>query len=53
MISRYSRSEMAKIWADRHRYATWLRVELAVCEQLAKENVIPKKDWQELRKKSG
>lgn len=53
MISRYCRSEMAKIWADRHKYATWLAVELAVCEQLAKENVIPKKDWLELKKRAG
>ncbi|MEK6578234.1 MAG: adenylosuccinate lyase, partial [Bdellovibrionota bacterium] len=51
MIARYSRPEMAKIWDDRHRYQVWLKVELAVCQELAKEGLIPRKDWSELSAK--
>src|SRR4051794_4962601 len=51
MIARYSRPEMAWIWDDRHRYLTWLKVEMAVCEELAEQGVIPKKDMNELQKR--
>lgn len=49
MIARYSRPEMAQIWKDRYRYQVWLKVELAVCEQLAFEKIIPPSDWAELK----
>ena len=49
MISRYSHPEMAAVWNDRYRYQTWLKVEAAVCEELAAKGIIPKRDWVELR----
>jgi len=52
MIARYTLPEMAQIWDDRHRYQVWLKVELAVCAELARERLIPPKDWKELRSKS-
>jgi adenylosuccinate lyase len=52
MIARYTRPEMSRIWDDRHRYQIWLKVELAVCAELARERLIPPKDWKELRAKS-
>ena len=42
MIDRYSRPEMARIWSQEAKYATWLRVELAVCEAYARRGVIPR-----------
>lgn len=48
MIPRYTRPEMSEIWSDRARYLRWLEVEHAVCRQLARERVIPQKDWQML-----
>jgi adenylosuccinate lyase len=51
MIERYSRPEMARVWNDRHRYQIWLKVELAVCSELARQKMIPLKDWKELRSK--
>jgi adenylosuccinate lyase len=51
MIARYRLPEMGRLWDERHRYQVWLKVELAVCEQLAKEGLIPQKDWIQLRKK--
>jgi adenylosuccinate lyase len=50
MIQRYTRPEMAKVWDDRTRYQVWLEVELAVCQQLAREKWIPRKDWALLKK---
>lgn len=41
MIPRYTTSEMGHIWSDQHKYETWLRVEIAVCEVLAEQGRIP------------
>jgi len=48
MIERYTRPEMAAIWSEKNRYRLWLKVELAVSAQLAKEGRIPRKAWREL-----
>ena len=34
MIPRYTRPELIELWSDRHRYETWLRVELAACTEM-------------------
>ena len=34
MIPRYTRPELVELWSDRHRYETWLRVELAACAEM-------------------
>jgi adenylosuccinate lyase len=49
MIERYTRPEMAAVWNDHNRYLTWLKVEWAVCEELAKEDLIPAKDFKALK----
>src|SRR5438309_2161300 len=41
MIERYTRPEMARIWSEEHKLATWLRVEILVCEGWAREGAIP------------
>ncbi len=41
MIDRYSRPEMARLWAPEAKYEAWLRVELAVCEAYARRGLIP------------
>src|SRR4029453_6013393 len=41
MISRYTRSELAELWSDGHRYETWLRVELAACAEMEKAGTVP------------
>lgn len=51
MINRYSRPEMSSIWEDRNKYAIWLKVELAVAEEMASEGWIPKNVWKELSSK--
>jgi adenylosuccinate lyase len=41
VIERYTRPEMGRIWSEETKYATWLRVELAVCEAYARRGRIP------------
>ena len=41
MIERYTRPAMGRLWSDEGKYATWLHVELAVCEAYARRGRIP------------
>ena len=41
MIARYTHPEMGGIWSDQHRYATWLKVEIAAAEAMAEQGIIP------------
>ena len=41
MIPRYTTPEMGALWSDQHKYATWLKVELAVCEVMSERGEIP------------
>ncbi len=42
MIARYSRKEMAALFADEERYRTWLEVELAVAKAMERRGEIPR-----------
>ena len=44
---------MAKLWTDEHRFRTWLKVELAVCEARYRRGEIAESDWREIKKKAG
>ncbi|MBI2893278.1 MAG: adenylosuccinate lyase [Deltaproteobacteria bacterium] len=41
MIPRYSRPALQRIWSAEHRYASWLRVELAACEAMEEAGIVP------------
>jgi adenylosuccinate lyase len=41
MIARYTHPEMGGIWSDQHRYATWLKVEIAAAEAMAEQGIVP------------
>ncbi len=49
MIERYTLPEMTRLWSEEHRLATWLEVELLVCEALASRGEIPAAAARELR----
>ena len=49
MIARYTTPEMGRIWSDQHKYETWLKVELMVCEVLAERGRIPAKALKAIR----
>jgi adenylosuccinate lyase len=52
MIPRYSRPEMARIWSDKNRFGTWLRVEIATTEVLAERGVVPKEALQAIKERA-
>ena len=41
MIPRYTPAELATLWSPAKKYATWLDVELAACEAMEEEGVVP------------
>jgi len=41
MIPRYTPHDFAVLWSPEHRYETWLRVELAACEAMEHESLVP------------
>lgn len=53
MISRYTRPEMGRIWDDENRYAKWLDVELAACEAMSEEGIVPRESFDIIREKAG
>ena len=52
MIERYTRPEMAAIWADQRKYEIWLEIETLACEAQAEIGVVPKADAEEIRAKA-
>ncbi len=51
MIPRYSRPEMAAIWAPESRFQIWLDIETHACEAMAELGIIPKEAAQAVREK--
>jgi adenylosuccinate lyase len=41
MIPRYTHPEMGRIWSDQRKYETWLQVEIAAAEAMARAGIIP------------
>jgi adenylosuccinate lyase len=41
MISRYTNPEMGRIWSDQRKYETWLQVEVAAADAMARAGIIP------------
>jgi len=52
MIQRYTRKEMGDIWTDENKYATWLKIEILVCEALAEIGKVPRKALETIRQKA-
>ena len=52
MIPRYTRPEMGRIWDPENRFAKWLEVEIAACEGMAEEGLIPKASLKNIRTKA-
>jgi adenylosuccinate lyase len=41
MIERYTHPEIGRIWSDQHKYETWLQVEIAAADAMARAGIIP------------
>ncbi|MBI2853332.1 MAG: adenylosuccinate lyase [Chloroflexi bacterium] len=52
MIERYSRPEMKRVWSEDTKFATWLQVEVAVCEAWAEIGAVPRDALAVIRKAS-
>lgn len=52
MIERYTYPKMKAVWEPRHKFETWLCVELRVCEALARRGDIPKEAVTAIRRKA-
>jgi adenylosuccinate lyase len=44
LIPRYTRPEMALVWSEERKLEAWLQVEVAACEALAEQGVVPGED---------
>ncbi len=52
MIARYTFPEMAALWSEQNKFATWLKVEIAVCEVKADKGQIPKSALATIKRKA-
>ncbi len=52
MIARYTRPQMGQIWSDENKFGRWLEVEIAACEVLAEEGVVPAESARRIREKA-
>src|SRR5688572_25679268 len=50
MIDRYTHPEMGRIWSDQHKYETWLQVEAAAADAMARAGIIPTDAAQDIRR---
>jgi len=52
MIQRYTLPEMGKIWDDKFKFDTWLKIEILACEARAKLGEIPEADVEIIKAKA-
>ena len=51
MIPRYTNPAMGRIWSDQRRYDTWLQVEVAAAEAMARAGIVPVEAARDIREK--
>ena len=52
MIERYTRPQMGRIWEDQNRFAKWLEVEIAACEGMADQGLMPREALEAIKQKA-
>src|SRR5678815_439826 len=52
MIRRYTHPEMDRIWSDQRKYETWLQVEMAAADAMARESIIPQDAARDIRERA-
>jgi adenylosuccinate lyase len=53
MIPRYTNPEMGRIWSESRRYETWLQVEIAAAEAMARAGIVPADAARDIRARGG
>jgi adenylosuccinate lyase len=51
MIRRYTHPEMGRIWEDQRKYETWLQVEVAAADAMARAGIIPEDAARDIRER--
>jgi adenylosuccinate lyase len=49
MIRRYTHPEMGRIWSDQRKYETWLQVEIAAVDAMARAGIVPRDAARDIR----
>jgi adenylosuccinate lyase len=49
MIPRYTSPEMGRIWSDQRKYETWLQVEIAAVDAMARAGIVPEDAARDIR----
>jgi adenylosuccinate lyase len=52
VIERYTRKEIGALWTEHSKFASWLEVEVAVCEALTARGMIPEAEMAVIREKA-
>jgi adenylosuccinate lyase len=52
MIPRYTNPEMGRIWSDQRKYETWLQVEVAAVEAMARAGIVPADAARDIRERA-
>ena len=53
MIPRYTNPEMGRIWSDQRKYETWLQVEMAAVDAMARAGIVPDEAARDIRARAG
>src|ERR671921_2304523 len=51
MIARYTHPDMGRIWSDQRKYETWLQVEIAASEAMARAGIVPAEAARDIRER--
>jgi adenylosuccinate lyase len=49
MIRRYTHPDMGRIWSDQRKYETWLQVEIAAVDAMARAGIVPEEAAADIR----
>src|SRR5208337_4763462 len=52
MIQRYSRPVMREIWSEQRKLEIWLQIELLASEALRAEGLVPRRDFQQIKRRA-
>ena len=51
MIQRYTHPDMGRIWSDQRKYETWLQVEIAAADAMARAGIVPAEAARDIRER--
>jgi len=52
MIARYTNPDMGRIWSDQRKYETWLQVEIAAVDAMARAGIVPSDAARDIRERA-